>query len=96
MTRSILALAVAAALLVVPVAGASQGLSSARAAERYYSSYGNPTPVVSDAPTSSSTSDTDVPGWTLAVIGGVVLALAAAGGGIVAGRISARPRHLAA
>jgi hypothetical protein len=66
------------------------------AAERYYQQYRVTQPVSAASPTSASADTTDGPGWTLAVVAGVVLVIAAAGSGTLAGRASARPRRVSA
>ena len=60
--------------------------------ERYLSSYGPPQP-----PATSSTVAPDAgPTWTAAIIVGTLLTVISAGIGVLAGRASARPRHVTA
>ena len=69
---------------------------AALAAERYYSSYGAPEPRASVAATVAATGDGGGPSWTAAILAGVLVAVAAAGAGVFAGRSSRRPRHAGA
>ena len=69
------------------------GERAALATERYLSSYGTPQLPT----TSSSTVTADAgPTWTAAIIVGTLLAVISAGIGVLAGRASARPRHVTA
>jgi hypothetical protein len=70
----------------------ADGERAALATERYLSSYGTPQP-----PTTSSTVTADAgPTWTAAIILGTLLTVISAGIGVLAGRASARPRHVTA
>ena len=71
----------------------SDGERAALATERYLSSYGTP-----QTPTTSSTTVTADAGptWTAAIIAGTLLTVVSAAIGVLAGRASARPRHVTA
>ena len=70
--------------------------AKARAVERYYSSYGEPTPIATSAPASQPVgSGHDGPSWFGALGIGLGLMLLAGGLGVYAGR-SLRPRHMGA
>lgn len=87
----LLALALVVALLALPAAALAQSNDAALAAqERYYSSYGQPTPIP------AATSDTsDGPGWTLALVGGAGLLLAGVAFGAMGRRVAVRQRGAA-
>ena len=71
----------------------ADGERTALATERYLSSYRTPQPPT----TSTSTVTADAgPTWTTAIITGTLLTVISAGIGMLAGRASARPRHLTA
>jgi len=88
---SLLALLLVAGLMALPAAALAQSNDAALAAqERYYSSYGQPTPVP------AATSDaSDGPGWTLALVGGAALLLAGVAFGAMGSRVVVRPRGAA-
>ena len=64
--------------------------SAALATERYLSSYGPPEPPA--APTTAAPAGDGGPSWTASIFGGALLILAAAGLGVLAGRMSMRTR----
>ena len=68
--------------------------SAALATERYLSSYGPPAPLA--APTTTAPAGDGGPSWTASILGGVLLIVAAAGAGVLAGRVSMRPRRAGA
>jgi hypothetical protein len=71
----------------------ADGENAVLATERYLSSYGTPQPPT----TSTSTVAADPgPTWTAAIIVGTVLSVLSAGIGVLAGRASARARHVTA
>jgi hypothetical protein len=87
---SLLALLLVVGLLALPAAALAQSDDASLAQERYYSSYGQPTPVP------AATSDTsDGPGWTLALVGGAALLLAGVAFGAMGSRVVVRPRGAA-
>jgi hypothetical protein len=69
---------------------------AALATERYYSSYGAPEPRHAPAAVAAQEVDGGGPTWTAAILGGVLVAIAAAGAGVVAGRSISAPRHAGA
>jgi hypothetical protein len=71
--------------------GAPDGDAAALATERYYSSYGEPESPAAPAAVAQSP-DRDGPSWAAAIIAGVLVAAAAAGAGVLAGRSTVRPR----
>jgi hypothetical protein len=86
--------------------------SAARAIERYYSSYGDPADranaalaieryLTSYGPPQTPANSTVVtpnvgPSWTATILAGALLAVTAAGLGVLAGRASVRPPHTTA
>jgi len=64
--------------------------SAALATERYLSSYGTPEPL--GAPTTTAPAGDGGPSWTASIFGGALLIVAAAGLGVLAGRMTVRPR----
>ena len=66
------------------------GERAALATERYLSSYGTPQPPA----TSTAVTAAAGPTWTAAIVAGTLLAVISAGIGVLAGRASARPRHV--
>ena len=67
---------------------------AALATERYYSSYAAPESPA--APAAVLEADGGGPSWTAAIVAGVLVAVAAAGAGVVAGRFTRAPRHAGA
>jgi hypothetical protein len=65
--------------------------STAIATERYLNSYGSPEPLA--APTTPAHAADGGPSWTASILGGALLIVAAAGFGVLAGRVSMRPRR---
>jgi hypothetical protein len=69
------------------------------AAQKYYRYYGDfnrgatPAPIIDTDASPAVSDETSGPGWTLAIAAGVVLVVAAAGGGALFGRAHARPGH---
>jgi hypothetical protein len=110
-TRPALVLAALLALLAPAAAAAAARparagqLRAAHAIERYYASYGSPTPipppVAAVAPVSRRAAARPAtapltrggPGWDAAVGAGALLVVIAAGLGVLAGRDSMRPRR---
>ena len=74
--------------------GATAAHRAALATERYLSSYGTPEPVA--APAAPAPAGDGGPSWTASILGGVLLIAAAAGLGVLAGRVSMRPRRAGA
>jgi hypothetical protein len=73
------------------------GDRAALAAERYYSSYGTPATLQAAPVTAApAASDAGGPSWTAAILAGILVALAAAGAGVLAGRSTSRPRRASA
>lgn len=68
--------------------------TAALAAERYLSSYGNPTTLTPPAPAAVDTTSTTGPSWTTAILAAVGLAIAAGLTGIVGGRATVRPKRI--
>ena len=89
------ALALAALLaLAVPSGALAQvtqpdTVQAARAAEQYYGSYSSAQPLRAPAAPAPAVTD-DSPRWTATILVGAFLIVTAAGGGVLAGRASAR------
>jgi hypothetical protein len=65
---------------------------AALATERYLSSYGTPRTLATRVPAATEVAASSGPGWTIAILAGIALAITAALAGIAGGRATMRAK----